>query len=115
MTHEKLAKWKKKRLTTFFVFCCEYLADGMTFMMFTTASWSYITKQLKPKNSYLVYSIMLYLNYLPTLLFGLVATNLHDKYKDTKKFMRKQNKKKGFQQNNSLYRFSQKNMVFVCG
>ena len=56
-------KWKKKRISTFIAFCLQYFVYGMVFIMLASTTWSYVINHLRPKNPYVVYTVMTYLNY----------------------------------------------------
>ena len=86
-TEKDLSKWRKKRFVTFITFSIEVFVMGIVYALGISTYWTYITRQLKPDKQYLVYGLMTYLHYLPTMLFGLVITNLHDKYRETKFFL----------------------------
>ena len=72
---EDIIRWKRKRLSTFIVFCVQYFVYGMVFIMLASTTWYYVTNQLKPKNPYVVYTVMTYLNYLPTFSLSLFTSN----------------------------------------
>ena len=84
---EDIIRWKRKRLSTFIVFCVQYFVYGMVFIMLASTAWYYVTNQLKPKNPYVVYTVMTYLNYLPTFSLSLFTSNWHDKYRRTTLFV----------------------------
>ena len=83
----EIERWKKKRRTTFIVFCLEHFASGMVHTLFTSTCWVYITGHLKTERSFLIYALMTYFQYLPNMLFGLITANLHDRFRQTKMFM----------------------------
>ena len=76
---EDIIRWKRKRLSTFIVFCLQYFVYGTVFIMLASTAWYYVINQLKPKNPYVVYTVMTYLNYLPTFSLSLFTSNWHDK------------------------------------
>ena len=80
-------KWKKKRISTFIAFCLQYFVYGMVFIMLASTTWSYVINHLRPKNPYVVYTVMTYLNYLPTFSLSLFTSNWHDKYRRTTLFI----------------------------
>ena len=84
---EDIIRWKRKRLSTFIVFCLQYFVYGMVFIMLASTAWYYVINQLKPKNTYVVYTVMTYLNYLPTFSLSLFTSNWHDKYRRTTLFV----------------------------
>ena len=86
-TENNLSKWRRNRFATFVIFSIEVFVMGIVYSFGISTYWTYITLQLKPDKPYLVYGLMTYLHYLPTMLFGLVITNLHDKYRETKFFL----------------------------
>lgn len=84
---EDIIRWKRKRLSTFIVFCLQYFVYGTVFIMLASTAWYYVINQLKPKNPYVVYTVMTYLNYLPTFSLSLFTSNWHDKYRRTTLFV----------------------------
>ena len=86
-TETNLSRWRKNRFVTFIIFSTEVFVMGIVYALGISTYWTYITCQLKPDKPYLVYGLMTYLHYLPTMLFGLVITNFHDKYRETKFFL----------------------------
>ena len=87
MFEKKIDRWKTLRRATFIIFCIEHLVNGMIHTMFATSSWFYITRQLQTERPYLIYSVMTYLHFLPNLLFGLIITHFHDKFRQTRLFI----------------------------
>ena len=87
MFEKKLNRWKRLRQQTFIIFCIEHLVIGMIHTMFATSSWFYITRQLQTERPYLIYSVMTYLHFLPNMLFGLIITHFHDKFRQTRLFI----------------------------
>ena len=83
----EIQRWRKKRRTTFIVFCLEHFARGMVHTLFTSTCWVYITGHLKAERPFLNYALMTYFQYLPNMLFGLITANLHDRFRQTKLFM----------------------------
>ena len=79
-----ISAWKRQRFTTFFIFCIQYLLNGMVYNLLLSTYWSYITKQLKTSEPYFVYALMTNLQYVPSILFSLLIGNLHDKFRKTK-------------------------------
>ena len=80
---EDIIKWKRKRLFTFIVFCLQYFVSGMVFTMLASTTWYYVVNQLRPKNPYVVYTVMTNLNYLPTVSLSLFTSSWHDKHRRT--------------------------------
>ena len=83
----EIQRWKKKRQTTFIVFCLAHFTSGMVHTLFTSTCWVYITGHLKTERPFLIYALMTFFQYLPNLLFGLITANLHDRFRQTKLFM----------------------------
>ena len=84
LTKEEIGQWKEKRKFTLVAFCIQYFVNGMVYHLMVTTCWTYINSQLKPDKPYLVYSLMIYLMFLPTLMFSLLLTHLQDQHKRTK-------------------------------
>ena len=82
-----ISAWKRQRFSTFFIFCIQYLLNGMVYNLLLSTYWTYITKQLKTSKPYLVYALMNNLQYIPTILFSLLIGNLHDIFRKTKLVM----------------------------
>ena len=59
----------------------------MVFIMLASTTWYYVINHLRPKNPYVVYTVMTYLNYLPTFLLGLFTSSWRDKYRRTTLFV----------------------------
>ena len=81
---DKLKHWKRKRLTTFVIFCIFYCTNGMIYGLIANTCWIYIQRHLKPEKPVLVYSVMMNARYLATFLFTVIVSNFHDKYRKTK-------------------------------
>ena len=83
----EVQRWKKKRRTTFIVFCLEHFASGMVHTLLTSTCWVYITGHLKTDEPFLIYALMTFFQHLPNMLFGLITANLHDRFRQTKQLM----------------------------
>lgn len=83
----KLKEWKKNRSRTYVTFCMEYFVMGSVYALGTSTYWVYIKRQLKPSRPYLIYALMTYLHYFPTMIFGLNVANLHDRFRKSKFFI----------------------------
>ena len=84
LTKEEIGQWKMKRRFTLLAFCIQYFVNGMVYHLLLSTCWAYINSQLKPDKPSLVYSVMIYLMFLPTLMFSLLLTHLQDQQKRTK-------------------------------
>ena len=83
----KLKEWKKNRSRTYVTFCMEYFVMGSVYALGTSTYWVYIKRQLKPSRPYLIYTLMTYLHYFPTMIFALNVANLHDRFRKSKLFI----------------------------
>ena len=83
----KLKEWKKNRSRTYVTFCMEYFVMGSVYALGTSTYWVYIKRQLKPSRPYLIYALMTYLHYFPTMIFALNVANLHDRFRKSKLFI----------------------------
>ena len=63
------------------------LVNGMTYTMFNNTFWVYIENQLKPDKPYQIYSLTIFLFYLPTMLFSFISSNIYDRYRRCCRFM----------------------------
>ena len=84
---EQLIRWKKKRFVTLLMFCIQYFVNGILAHMILSSSWIYVTSQLKPEKPNLIYSLIIYLIFLPAAMFILVVSRLIDKYRRAKLFL----------------------------
>ena len=87
LDEHKFKEWEKKRFRTYFYFCFQKFVAGLVYASYLNTSWFYVTVQLKAKKPYLVYSVLIYLHYLSTMLFGMIISHLHDRSKKTKIFI----------------------------
>ena len=87
LDEEKFKEWKIKRRNTLIIFCMQCLANGMTYTMFNNTFWVYIENQLKPDKPYQIYSLTIFLFYLPTMLFSFISSNIYDRYRRCCRFM----------------------------
>ena len=83
----KLKEWKKNRSRTYVTFCMEYFVMGSVYALGTSTYWVYIKRQLKPSRPYLIYTLMTYLHYFPTMIFALNVANLHDRFRKSNLFI----------------------------
>ena len=83
----KLKEWKKNRSRTYVTFCMEYFVMGSVYALGTSTYWVYIKRQLKPSRPYLIYALMTYVHYFPTMIFALNVANLHDRFRKSKLFI----------------------------
>ena len=83
----KLKEWKKNRSRTYVTFCMEYFVMCSVYALGTSTYWVYIKRQLKPSRPYLIYTLMTYLHYFPTMIFALNVANLHDRFRKSKLFI----------------------------
>ena len=60
---------------------------GSVYALGTSTYWVYIKRQLKPSRPYLIYALMTYLHYFPTMIFALNVANLHDRFRKSKFFI----------------------------
>ena len=87
LDEEKFKEWKTKRRNTLIIFCMQCLVNGMTYTMFNNTFWVYIENQLKPDKPYQIYSLTIFLFYLPTMLFSFISSNIYDRYRRCCRFM----------------------------
>ena len=87
LDEEKFKEWKIKRRDTLIIFCMQCLVNGMAYTMFNNTFWVYIKNQLKPDKPYQIYSLMIFLFYLPTMLFSFISSNIYDRYQRCCRFM----------------------------
>ena len=81
---DKLKHWKRKRLTTFVIFCTFYCTNGTIHGLIANTCWIYIQRHFRPERPVLVYSVTMNARYLATFLFTIIVSNFHDKYRKTK-------------------------------
>ena len=84
---EQLIRWKKKRFVTLIMYCIQYFVNGILAHMILSSSWIYVTSQLKPEKPNLIYSLIIYLIFVPAAMFILVVSRLIDKYRRAKLFL----------------------------
>ena len=84
---EQLIRWKKKRFVTLIMYCIQYFVNGILAHMILSSSWIYVTSQLKPEKPNLIYSLIIYLIFLPAAMFILIVSRLIDKYRRAKLFL----------------------------
>lgn len=87
LDEENFKEWKTKRRNTLIIFCMQCLVNGMTYTMFNNTFWVYIENQLKPDKPYQIYSLTIFLFYLPTMLFSFISSNIYDRYRRCCRFM----------------------------
>ena len=87
LNREQLTRWKKKRFVTLVTYCIQYFVNGILAHMILSSSWIYVTSQLKPEKPNLIYSLIIYLIFLPAAMFILVVSRLIDKYRRAKLFL----------------------------
>ena len=87
LDEHRFKEWQKKRFRTYFYFCFQKFVAGLVYASYLNTSWLYVTVQLKAEKPYLVYSVLIYLHYLSTMLFGMIISHLHDRSKKTKMFI----------------------------
>ena len=84
LTKKEIGQWEKKRKFTLVAFCIQYFLNKVVYHLLASTCWTYINSQLKSDKPFLVYSLMIYLMFLPTLMFSLLITHLQDQQKRTK-------------------------------
>ena len=82
-----IAKWEKKRKSTFIAICFQMMLQGFGFFAFSNTAWSYVIEALRPNDPYLTYSLMAWGFYLPPLILTSFTSYLHDVYRRTRLFM----------------------------
>lgn len=84
MNKESLKQWKKKRSSTFMVYCIMYLLSGMQTAFMNATIWIYVTRQIRTKKPYLVFGILNAIIFLPSVLSNPVIAYCGDKYRRPK-------------------------------
>ena len=88
MSEEKLLVWKKKRFSTFFIFCLQYLLNGVTSLFTYATLWIYVTTLLSIHGEpFILYGVLSSLIFLPSILFTALVAKLADIHRKPKLFL----------------------------
>ena len=82
-----IAKWEKRRKSTFIAICFQMMLQGFGFFTFSNTVWSYVSETLRPSDPYFTYSLMAWGFYLSPLILSSFTSYLHDIYRRTRLFM----------------------------
>ena len=84
ITDEAFKQWKKKRTSTFLVYCLVYLLHGMYAAFMNATIWVYVTRQIVNHNPYLVFGIINAISFLPSIILNPLVAYFGDKYRRPK-------------------------------
>ena len=84
ITDEAFKQWKKKRTSTFLVYCLVYLLHGMYAAFVNATIWVYVTRQIVNHNPYLVFGIINAISFLPSIILNPLVAYFGDKYRRPK-------------------------------
>ena len=84
INEESLKQWKKKRSSTFMVYCLMYLLSGMQTAFMNATIWVYVTRQVRTNKPYLVFGILNAIIFLPSVLSNPFIAYFGDKYRRPK-------------------------------
>ena len=84
ITDEAFKQWKKKRTSTFLVYCLVYLQHGMYAAFVNATIWVYVTRQIVNHNPYLVFGIINAISFLPSIILNPLVAYFGDKYRRPK-------------------------------
>ena len=84
ITDETFKQWKKKRTSTFLVYCLVYLQHGMYAAFMNATIWVYVTRQIVNHNPYLVFGIINAISFLPSIILNPLVAYFGDKYRRPK-------------------------------
>ena len=88
MSEEKLLIWKKKRFSTFLIFCLQYLLNGVASLFIHATLWIYVTTLLSIHGEpFILYGVLSSLIFLPSILFTAIVAKLADIYRKPKLFL----------------------------
>ena len=84
ITDEAFKQWKKKRTSTFLVYCLVYLLHGMHAAFMNATVWVYVTRQIVNQDPYLVFGIINAISFLPSVILNPLVAYFVDKYRRPK-------------------------------
>lgn len=84
MTDEALKQWKKKRTSTFMIYCLVYLLSGMHTAFMNATIWIYVTRQIVNDNPYFVFGMINAILFLPSVILNPLIAYFGDKFRRPK-------------------------------
>ena len=84
ISEESFKTWKKKRSSTFYIYCLMYLISGMHTAFMNATIWIYVTTQILTNKSYLVFAILNAIIFLPSVLLNPFIGYFGDKFRRPK-------------------------------
>ena len=84
ITDEALKQWKKKRTSTFMIYCLVYLLSGMHTAFMNATIWIYVTRQIVNDNPYFVFGMINAILFLPSVILNPLIAYFGDKFRRPK-------------------------------